>query len=315
MMKYWAVLIVAVAMASLLFACSEPNTDPTETEPSSEQFSETVPQSAAHSEPTEETAPLACSFLYEFNELGFSLTFPSNWEGRFTVAPSAQAPTVTVTIDGASVFSIASDPNAEGAMECAEMYYAEGYQYFSESLDRTFYLKLDGAIPEDLSWNSRGPFGADSKDKADVMMLFSVPTVSDNGFAMYSQAWTTLVPAGNEYRSDRLGCLFTFPEEWAGRYVVVPYENSIGIYVADLAAQLPPQMYPRIYHLRVQSEDPSSILSEAELSYYTLVATQGGREYYLRIPDEEYTPEEIERYAPLLDDPMARFPDYFTLIP
>lgn len=312
-MKHWIAWIAAVTMASLLFACSGPNTDPTETEPSSEQISETVPQSAAHSEPTEEAAPPAYDFLYKFDDLGFTLTFPSSWDRRFTVTPSAEAPTVTVAIDGASAFTLASDPKTEGAMERAETYYAEGYRYFSESLDRTFYLKLDGTIPEDLSWNSKGPFGTNSREEADVMMLLSVPTASDNGYAMYSEAWTTLVPSGNEYRSDRLGCRFTFPEEWAGRYVVVPHENSIGIYVADLAGY--PMTDPCIYHLRVQSDDPSSILTEAELSYFTLVAEQDGREYYLRIPDEEYTPEEIERYAPLLDDPMARFDDYFSLIP
>lgn len=258
--------------------------------------------------PTEEINENASLERHSFEELGFYLDFPASWKGRYTINRSESS--ITVIIDGATTFTIYSDSNTENASDRAKELYSDGYEYFCENYDRTFYLRLLGEFPEDLSWHDNGPVGAIPTAKCDVLHLFSYQTVASEGTAEFLAFYmTNLYPENNNYRNYRLGINLDFPESWAGLYQIRPFENRLIVSVRQNDGM--PES-PIIYMIYVQ-EEGSSTVSADEIATSTLICRQNGKKYYLR-DAITYDSNLIEQYAPILDDPMSSFDNIFSVI-
>lgn len=299
-MKNRFVLLVLILVGLLLCACSTSTPLNYATEPPSHTEPTTLSQVVGQSENKTEKK-------YDFEELSFSLTFPANWEGRYAVEQDVS--TVTVSIDGIPTFKLCSEGNTESAMERAEALYSDGYKYFHENYSHTFYLKILEEFPDDLSWHDNGPIGALSVAECDILHLFSYELEADEGTADFLDYYmTNLFPKNNSYCNYRLGICLNFPDTWDGLYQIRPFENRL---IVGARNDRSPE-FPTIYVIYVQKEGENT-LDEYTLSNCTLIGKNEGREYYLKNP-ETYSPETIEQYWPILNDPMSCFEEIFSII-
>ncbi len=234
-----------------LFACSSDNETIRQTS-ASETIEPPVSESATQEQPTEPTTEAPRDpIVHKVNELGFQLTFPAHWEERFDIERAENAAEYTVCADSNAVFTITAVANAPGAYESSLELIADGYEFFNENFEYSYFIKLHDNFPEDLSWNSTGIAGQDPVAYYDALMLFSFEgeemgemITTQYGKLIRSYYGSILLPDpdAQTYYNYRLGICLDIPEHLSGKFitplastlVISNYKESVFEWDTDL---------------------------------------------------------------------------------
>lgn len=250
-MKRLICYLLIVCLSFSLFACSSNNEINTQTS-ASETTEVPTSESETQEQLTEQTSTALLSpTVYKVSELGFQLTFPAHWEGRFDVERAENVAEYTVSADSNAVFTITAVANAPGAYESSLELIADGYEFFNENFEYSYFIKLLGNFPEDLSWNSTGIVGQDPVAYYDALMLFSYEgeemgemITTQYGKLIRSYYGSILLPEpdAQTYYNYRLGICLDLPEHLSGKFitplastlVISNYKESVFEWDTDL---------------------------------------------------------------------------------
>ena len=226
-MKRSAVLVLLVLFVFSLMGCAE-TID--ETVVTTEGTEPATVDTKAPKVTTE--VPVPEDAVYSYDDLEFMLTIPGAWDGRYLV--EREGDTVRLSTDGTLNISLLAVPNDECAPEGEAKAIADGFQFFREGFDQTYYLRVESPLPSDLSWNLNGPVDRTDVTVWDTWMLFSCLEECDEGEMLpYSAAEkVVMLPNGDSYRNYGFGVQLDFPEEWRGSYAISMFQDRLSLTTA-----------------------------------------------------------------------------------
>ena len=235
-MKVFVCWILVLCLSVGLVACSNVSESETkDTAPTSATAETSVSDSEAEqaTEPTEEA--IQEPTVRKFNDSGFWLTFPPQWEGRYDIEGSYERKEYTVSADGEAVFTLVAVANVAGARERSLELMADGYEFFNENFEFSYFIKLHSDFPEDLTWNSTGLTGNDPVAFCDAVELFSYRGEQRDEIFRTNYGWvrrglynSMLLPEpdAQTYYNYRLDIRLDLPQHLSGKFIT-PTESAL----------------------------------------------------------------------------------------